>query len=59
MPPLKADTGGGHAEKRGVAYNTRVLEVFVDNIEVPLEGADAETIGGGAVGAYGGAPNRV
>ena len=29
MPPLKADTGGGHAEKRGVAYNARVLEVFV------------------------------
>ena len=42
-----------------MACTTRVLQVFVEIVEASLEGAEAETIGRGAFGADGGAPNLV
>ena len=51
-----ADERNGHAKAGGVSVEPRVLEPFVELLEVPLEGAVAQAVGRGAFSAAGGAP---
>ena len=59
--PISADGGarerGMEAEASGVAEDLRMLQVLVEHVDVPLEGAVTEVFWRCAFGADGGAPD--